>query len=196
MYARRNPSHGAARWPGMHTLRSSLLLGLLATLPLQAQDSAVVFPTVSGRSLEGRELVFPRDLPGDRNVVLVAFQRWQQREVDSWMPTLRRLRASDSALAVFELPTLGQTWRPVRGWIDGGMRSGIPDRAVREATVTLYLDKGPFKRALGIPDEAHIQLLVLDRGGVVRSRIIGAATGEGIARLETALRHGVGAPGR
>ncbi len=180
----------------MRPAHSLLLLVLLLSSPLRAQDSVRVFPTVSGRSLEGRELVFPRDLPGDRNVVLVAFERRHQREVDSWMPLLRRLRAADSTIAVYELPTLGQGWRPVRGWIDGGMRSGIPDKAVREATVTLYLDKGPFKEALGIRDEAHIQLLVLDRGGRVRLRIIGPATGEGQVLLETALRHESRAPAR
>jgi hypothetical protein len=177
-----------------HHLR--LLLTLLVTAPLGAQDSTLVFPTVTGRSLEGRELVFPRDLPGDRNVVLIAFERWHQREVDSWMPALRRLRETDPALAVYELPTLGNAWRPVRGFIDGGMRGGIPDKAVREATVTLYLDKGPFKRALGIRDEDHIQLLVLDRDGRIRLRIIGPATGEGVAVLETALRHGARTPAR
>lgn len=180
----------------MSTPRALLLLLSFVSLPLRAQDSTLIFPTVSGRSLEGRELVFPRDLPGDRNVVLIAFERRHQREVDSWMPALRRLRAADSTLAVFELPTLGSGWRPVRGWIDGGMRSGIPDKAVREATVTLYLDKGPFKRALDIRDEAHIQLLVLDRAGRVRLRIIGPATGEGLTVLETALRHGARTPAR
>lgn len=180
----------------MPTPRSLLLLLSLVSLPLtvRAQDSTLIFPTVSGRSLEGRELVFPRDLPGDRNVVLIAFERRHQREVDSWMPALARLRAADSTIAVFELPTLGTAWRPVRGWIDGGMRSGIPDRAVREATVTLYLDKGPFKRALGIRDEAHIQLLVLDRAGRIRLRIIGPATEDGLRVLESALRHGARTP--
>jgi hypothetical protein len=66
---------------------------------------------------------------------------------------------------VYELPTLARRYKLMRPVIDGGMRGGIPDPAVRAATITLYIDKDPFKRALGIPTEDRIQILLVDREG-------------------------------
>jgi len=172
-------------------MRPSVLLAILiiAAAPARstAQEPALRFPDVSGRNLEGRELRLPADFAGERTVVLVAFRRRQQREVDSWLPALATLRAADPGLAVYEIPTLSSGWTPLRGWIDGGMARGITDPAVREVTVTLYIDKGPFKEALDITSERTIQLFVLDRDGRVTYRSLGAATPEGIAALRRAL---------
>ena len=53
------------------------------------------------------------------------------------------------------------------------MRRGIPDPAVRAATITLYIDKAPFKRALRISDEDRIHVLLVDRDGRVHWRAEG-----------------------
>ena len=45
------------------------------------------------------------------------------------------------------------------------MRAGIPNPKTRERTITLYLDKADFRAALGMPDEDHIYILVIDRQG-------------------------------
>lgn len=159
-----------------------------SALPAQAQPSTpVVFPDVTGRNLEGRTLRLPADFEGERTVVLVAFRQRQQREVDSWMPELNARRAADPGLMVYEIPTLSSGWTPLRGWIDGGMARGITSQAVREVTVTLYINKGPFKDALAIRSEATIHMLLLDRDGRVTFRTTGPATPEGIAALRRAL---------
>lgn len=152
-----------------------------------AQDPAVVFPEVTGRNLEGRTLRLPADFEGERTVVLVAFRQRQQREVDSWMPELNTRRAADPGLAVYEIPTLSSGWTALRGWIDGGMARGIKSQAVREATVTLYINKDPFKDALAISSEGSIHVLLLDRDGRVTFRTTGPATPEGVAALRRAL---------
>jgi hypothetical protein len=159
----------------------------LASTAATAQAPMVTFPDVTGRNLEGRTLRLPADFEGDRSIVLVAFRQRQQREVDSWMPELNALRAADPDLAVYEIPTLSSGWTPLRGWIDGGMARGIKSQAVREVTVTLYINKGPFKDALAINSEATIHLLLLDREGRVTFRTTGPATPEGIAALRRAL---------
>ena len=168
-------------------LRIALLLVMLAPARSAAQELGMQFPDVSGRNLEGRELRLPADFASERTVVFIAFRRRQQREVDSWLPELATLRAADPGLAVYEIPTLSSGWTPLRGWIDGGMARGITDPAVREVTVTLYIDKDPFKDALGITSERTIQLLLLDRDGRVTYRSLGGATPEGIAALRRAL---------
>ncbi len=55
----------------------------------------------------------------------------------------------------------------MRSFIDGGMRRGIPDAAVRASTITLYIDKTPLREALRLRDEDRIYVLLVDRKGRV-----------------------------
>ena len=125
------------------------------------------FPEVSGENLERRKFTFPADFEKDKNLVIIAFQREQQDDVDTWTPLVQRLTQKYADLAYYELPTIS-AMNPVFQWfINSGMRSGIPDRGARAATVTLYIDKEPFKKALEIPDEEHIYTLLMDGDGNV-----------------------------
>lgn len=160
---------------------------LWAQEPAVPTDSMPQFPRVPGRSLTGRNMTLPDDFEGTLNVVLIAFVREQQADVDTWTPFLRDLAARVEGLRSYELPTLSRNYRWVRAMIDGGMRGGIPDSAVRAATITLYIDKGPFRQALGIEDERDIQVLVVEPGGRVRGRLAGRFSPEQAARLEKLL---------
>lgn len=168
-------------------LLAAVIALTLAPATSAAQQVGMRFPDVTGRNLEGREFNLPADFAGGRSIVLVAFRQRQQREVDSWMPELSALRAADAGLEVYEIPTLSSGWTPLRGWIDGGMARGITDQAVREVTVTLYINKRPFKEALGITSEGTIHVLLLDGDGRVTFRTTGPATPEHIAALRRAL---------
>lgn len=59
----------------------------------------------------------------------------------------------------------------------GYMRGGIPDSKVRATTITLYIDKTLFRRALQMPDD-HIYVLAVDRDGHVQARATGLFTPE------------------
>ncbi len=149
-----------------------------------APDTLGLFPRVEGTNLEGEQFTLPSDFTGDLNVVLVAFQREQQSDVDSWMPFLKTLGTDQRDLRVWELPTLGRRYRLMRPFIDGGMRRGIPDAAVRAATITLYIDKQPFRESLGLPDEDRIFVLLVDRQG----RVLWRSDGRFDERKGAALR--------
>ena len=136
-------------------------------------DTLGTFPRAVGRNLEGWKFTLPFDLEGKRNVVVIAFKREQQPDVDTWMPFLGKVAAAHPELRVYEIPTLARGYRLMQSFIDGGMRRGIPDPAVRAATITLYIDKAPFKRALRISDEDRIQVLLVDRDGRVHWRAEG-----------------------
>jgi hypothetical protein len=53
------------------------------------------------------------------------------------------------------------------------MRLGIPDKKAREVTITLYLDKQAFRKALDMPDEERIYVLLVNRKGEVLWRVEG-----------------------
>jgi hypothetical protein len=136
------------------------------------------FPTVTGLNLQRRKLTLPQDLEGELNLVLIAFQQWQQTQVDTWIPFVRQLEESHSGVRYYELPTIQRLNVLSRTFINEGMRAGIPDPVARERTITLYVDKNAFRQALQLPGEDDIYVLLLDRRGRVVWRTEGTFTSE------------------
>ena len=150
-----------------------------------------VFPAVRASNLNGRPFDLPGDFEGERNLVILAFQREQQALVDSWSPAIANLLARYADLRFYELPTIRRGNPLFRAWLDGAMRGGIADRQARDHTITLYLDKAAFREALGLPHEDTIYLLVLDRGGHVLWRGQGEYTEHVGRELERVLAEGL-----
>lgn len=67
------------------------------------------------------------------------------------------------------------------------MRVGIPNSKTRERTITLFLDKADFRSSLGMLDEAHNYLLIVDRQGNEFFRARGRYNSEGGVALRQAL---------
>ena len=134
------------------------------------------FPAVSGSNLERRAYQLPADFEGELNLVALAFLRGHQTLVDTWAPLAQRLTLADPRLRFYELPVLTASNRMFSFMIDGGMRAGIPSRATREATITLYTDVGRFLKTAGLPGPQTIYLLLVDRAGRIYWRGQGAHT--------------------
>jgi hypothetical protein len=140
------------------------------------------FPTVEGRSLLGVAMRLPQDLPAERTLVLVAFQKWHQERVDRWIaravaagvPRTIRGAAGRLPCAVVELPVLSSRSRPVRRFIDGGMAAAIGDPDILARTITIYTDVDRFRRAIAIPSADEVHAFVVTPDG----RILARAAGE------------------
>jgi len=148
------------------------------------------FPTVTGSNLQREKLNLPQDFEGELNLVLIAFQQWQQSRVDTWLPFARQLEKTHSGVRYYELPTIQRLNTLARTFINEGMRAGIPDPVARERTITLYLDKRAFQEALQLPGEEDIHVLLLDRQGRVLWRAEGAFTAKDGESLAAAIRAG------
>jgi hypothetical protein len=159
-----------------------------------AAEEGLRFPTVEGKTLEGRSVVFPRDFASPAALVFVAFQRRQQSDIDAWKPFVQKARASLLGLSVWELPMIGTGYSFMRGFIDGGMRSGIPDRAARESTATFYLDTKPVAEAIGAPDRGQISVLVVAPDGRILARASGRPMEASEGTIESALESAFGTP--
>ena len=134
----------------------------------------LMFPSVQGKNLEGKEYSLPQDLEGKMNIVIVAFQRNQQMLVDTWLSTVRQIKDQTPGLFYYEMPTMSRGYTIMRGIIDGGMRRGIKDLSARESTITVYTNTGKFRKALNIPSDETIHVFLLDSTGAVRWRSEGA----------------------
>ncbi len=148
------------------------------------------FPRVSGSNLQRQKIELPKDLEGEQNLVLIAFQQWQQTQVDTWLPFARQLEDSHPTMRYYELPTIRRLNPLARTFINEGMRAGIPDPVARERTITLYVDKGAFRKALRLSSEQDIHVLLVDRQGKVLWQEVGVFTPEKGESLAAAIREG------
>jgi hypothetical protein len=131
------------------------------------------FPPLTATNLEGTTLSLPADFAGERNLLLIAFQREQQKNVDTWLHQMKRFDSS-TGFRYYELPTIDKLNPLVRWFINNGMRRGIPDHGARARTITLYIDKAPFMKAMNIPDEKQICAVLIDHSG----RVLWSAAGD------------------
>ena len=145
------------------------------------------FPQLIARDLDGHEVTLPAGLPGEWNVVIIAFQRPQQELVDSWVPWLEERAAATPWLRFAELPAIGLQWQPARPVIDGGMAAAIRDQQTRRRTLTVYTDLRRVTAPLGISDRNTIWLFLTDRAGRVRWRGSGSWDPAIAASLAAAL---------
>ena len=147
----------------------------------------MLFPTVTGANLKREKLSLPNDFAGDFVIALVAFQQWQQSQVDTWIPFAEQLEQDFAGVRYYELPVIRRMNILSRTFINEGMRAGIPNPKSRERTITLYLDKTNFRATLGIPHEQSIYVLLLDSTGRVLWKTEGEFTPEKGKALKTGI---------
>jgi hypothetical protein len=146
------------------------------------------FPAARGDNLLRQTMNLPQDLEGELNILLIAFQRWQQTLVDTWLPTVQQIEQAHPHVRYYELPTIQRLNVLAQTFINAGMRAGIPDPMARERTITLYVDKAAFRKALELPHEESIYVLLVNRQGQVLWRTEGAYTPDNAAALAAAIR--------
>ena len=133
-------------------------------------------PKVEGSNLARKKMVFPDDFAGETNLVFVAFLREHQDLIDEWVPFVEQLASEFPGLQYYEFPTLPRKGFLYRTFLNEGMRAGIPDPATRSRTVTLYLDKSDFRKALDIQHEQSMWVYLFDKSGEVLWRAEGKIT--------------------
>ena len=149
----------------------------------------ITFPEVSGKNLKRKTLSFPQDFPAKYNLVLMAFYRHQQLDINTWLPYVEQLEAQLADLKYVEFPVIYEMG-PVRQFLlNEGMRAGIPNQKARERTITLYLDKSQFLKQLGIDSEDEIQILLVTDDGKVIWQETGIFSSEKATALTEALQN-------
>jgi hypothetical protein len=124
------------------------------------------FPQVSGEFLTGSKATLPDQFLGSPAMYLVGYTQQTQFDLDRW--TMGLLEA-DLSSTIVEIPTIpGLLPTAVSGWIDDGMRSGIP-KEDWPAVITLYGSDAQEVAALtGTENPRNTRVLLIDHAGVVR----------------------------
>lgn len=143
------------------------------------------FPSVLGHALSGEVVRLPDDVAGRPVVLLVAYRRAAQLDIDRWLKALRRAAPQVEA---YEVPTIpSPVYRPLAGWIDAGMRSGVPREQWR-SVVTVYGDGAVVRGFLGEAPRPVAHVVLLDDAGVVRWLDARGFSEAGLQGLLEALR--------
>jgi hypothetical protein len=143
-----------------------------------------LFPSLSSHSLSGEKVTLPEDCRGFVTLIAIAFQRGAQGMIDSWYEPFSREFRDNQHIRFYEIPMIGSAyWRLMSGWIDAGMRSGIP--AIKHPfIVTFYGDVFPYRKELFMEDPALAYLFLLDGEGRIRWRAKGYAGDDDIKEMK------------
>ena len=122
------------------------------------------FPAVAGRALDGTTVALPDAGKGAPMLLLIGFQQNTQFDLDRWLLALSQ---SGWTTKTYEVPTLpGLMPGMFSGFIDGGMRRGIPQEDWG-GVVTLYGDAKQVAEFTGNDDGLPGRVVLLDADGVV-----------------------------
>lgn len=170
-------------------MRSFLVTITVGFMLMHAASSNTVaqFPSLTSKDLAGSRVDLPAGFPAERSILLVAFEREQQHDIDSWV---EGLHLGKQKLPWLELPVINNPGAMARWFIDSGMRRGIKDRQVWAHVVTLYTKKADFKAAMQITSESTITVFVADRSGKMYARETGPYTQDAGNRILAALNLG------
>lgn len=149
-------------------------------------ESQLVFPRLVAQTLGGRHLILPDLLDDDYGLVVLVFRRHAQPMVDSWLHPFSREPFVHPRLHRWEVPMLAGGWRMVSGYIDGGMRAGIPP-ARHDQVATFYGDAGRHRAALGIDDLDSAYPVLIDGTGRVLWKESGWASPRKLENLHRRL---------
>ena len=160
----------------------ALTTGALASPPALSQ-----IPDTRARTLAKGDLDLRSGLQGQRNLVVISFERSQSADADTWSEALRSVREDRSAVDGYVLLIMGELPRGLRLVIETAMRGQVANEAERQRFLLMYGDREAFLSDMGIDDTTSILVVLLDAGGQPLWQWRGPWTEEADASLEAAL---------
>lgn len=124
------------------------------------------FPEVTAESLAGTKVSIPDSARGKVTLVVVAFLRENQSQLDSWLEPFIEKFGNRESFTFYEVPMISGGYRIMRFVIDGGMRGGIPEPKHKHV-VTMYGDVDQYIQALRL-DRQYGYAFLLDQEGIIR----------------------------
>lgn len=132
-------------------------------------DPAAKLPATTTESLSEKALVLPRDLPAERTLVLLAFERDQRSALATWKSGIDLAAGSTPWV---EMIVVGPQNAFVHTMIVRGLRREIAEGPTRDRIVPVFAEQKPYAQSLGLSvDSAHV--LIVDRLGNVIARADG-----------------------
>ncbi len=124
----------------------------------------LVFPGVTGQSLEDARYRIPDDFSGRTVLLLIGYKQDSQFDIDRW---LIGLDMTGTQVEVYELPTIaGMAPRMFKTRINEGMRAGIP-KELWKGVITVYAHGEMVQSFTGNRNPNNARCVLLDAQGRV-----------------------------
>jgi hypothetical protein len=118
----------------------------------------------SGESLDGKTVLMPQDFIGQETLLLFGYKQDSQFDIDRWVIGLDM---TQTKVAAYEIPTIqGMLPRMFSGFIDSGMRKGIP-KELWKGVVTVYADGDKIQSFTGNLNPNNARVMLLDKNGFI-----------------------------
>ncbi len=143
----------------------SCMIGAGENSKIEANENNY-FPKITGIDLDGKTQNLPAVFNNKLNLVVVAFKREQQAEVDTWIKAIEPILKENPNLSFYEIPLIYELSSFKRMWVNNGMRFGIPDPKARKRTITVYTNREEFFKITKM-EKNKIYTLLLDNNGKI-----------------------------
>ena len=135
--------------------------------------SQISFPSIKAETLSGNKITFPDATKGSKALFVIAFERQAQKQADGWYEAYAA-NFQKRGYVFYEVPMISSFWKWMSGFIDSGMRSGVP--VYKHNNVATYY--GPLEeyfKAFGVTDKSLVFVFTVDEKGEIVARVTGAA---------------------
>jgi hypothetical protein len=169
------------------TLRRAAVSALLAfsLTCCELSHAQVRMPVLQAESLASVSVSLPRDLPGEKTLVLMGFEFDHQRIMDTWVHQMNLKRDARPWVQLHMIPSV---WGLIGGFVNARKRPYFPDAYQRERVIPMYTDVSAALTAMAFADSRNQVLIsVVRRDGMVLARAEGHYDAERAATLLAAL---------
>ncbi len=126
------------------------------------------FPEITGKTLSGKEITIPNDLEEDIALIGIAFKRQVQEMLDSWSQPFNNAFREEKNIGFYEIPMIdSKIWKFFSGFIDSGMRSGIP-KEKHDYVLTYYGNTEEYQNQLSIEEKSLAYVYLIDKQGNIK----------------------------
>lgn len=143
--------------------------------------SQTLFPSLTAETLSGNKITFPQVVKGQKALLVVAFERQAQSQADAWYDAYVK-NFQPQGYVFYELPMISGLWKWMSGFIDSGMRSGVPSYK-HDNVATYYGPLDTYYEAFGVNNKSTVYVFSLNEQGQITASASGPATGVKINAL-------------
>jgi hypothetical protein len=159
------------------------LIALVIQAAMISANPSANFPSIKAQTLSGKNIELP--LPGKTQLLVIAFERQAQSQADAWYAFWKQNLQSSSAL-FYEVPMISSFWKWASGWIDGGMRSGVPAEK-HPFVATYYGPLNDYFKKMNVKDKSKVYVFLIGPGGQILCRASGFPSSTDPERFTQAL---------
>ena len=166
------------------------VVSLAVVLAISAPNESSVMgrlPAFMAQTLLRQPVAVPQELPADRTLALITFQRSHRDQAESWVRGLN-LR-NDPSIAWMRLPVINDPGTPTgRQELENKLRELYPAEAEHAKLLPVFTDRDSFVRAAGLNGVDQVYVVVVNRQGEVLARVGGAFDPAKAETLRATLR--------